>query len=1148
MRYDQAADLTDLDEAIWAAQEEAAAISRDHPGLADKLATLGAILMIRFDKTDALADLDAAIQAQRDAIAAAPAGPCQAGATASLGRALYQRFERTGRPADLEEAVRFGREAVAAVPAADPDRADLLAVLNVMLQAEFERTGAIPVIDDAIQAGRAAVATTAPDGPSRARWLTNLGNSLQARFKRAGLLPDLDEAIEVGRQAVTAAGHDHPDLGVMLSNLGSALQNRFQRTGSLADLDEAVQSGRRAAAAERSAEPPGPDGKALSNLAVGLFLRFGRTGAPGDLDEAIQVLGEAIAGIPEGHPDRIAMQVNLSSLLQVRSGRSGEMADLDEAVQLLERAVSATDAGQFKLATMLSGLGNGLRLRFERTGTLGDLEQAARVSRQAVAVIPADHPEQAGWLANLGVTLKARFERTGELRNLDEAIDMMRQALAATPDGDTEQAARLSNLGTALRARFSRTGVLADLDEAIRHGKQAVTEVPDDHPQKAAWLSNLGLAWLVRYERTGALADLEEAIELGRLAVARAEHHPDGVSMLGNYGLAMKARYNQTAAPADLAEALDAFRRGLEMKTAGPSERIRLSRVAAELAAPGQPQWAAGLMERAVRLLPEVAPRQLERSDQQDALGGFSGLAGDAAALVLAAPAATAPEHALLALQLLEAGRAVLYSQALEVRSDLTDLTAQHPGLAGRLARIRDLLDSAGPGTDQGAGPATWMADGEPAAQAPAGLHRVADDRRRLARELTEVLAEIRAQDGFGSFALPPSADELLSQAADGPVVTLNVSAYRSDALLLTGDGVTCLPLPGLTRDEAIDQVNAFHRALDLSFRSADPADQVGAPNKLSEVLEWLWEVAAGPVLATLGYRTEPAAGAPWPRIWWASGGLMGLLPLHAAGYHTDPADQPGRRTVLDRVVSSYTPTIAALRYARRPVPPTAQVSPPALIVAMPTTPGLPHQGRLPSTGEESRLLASRLPGAIMLSEPADPYIGGAGDSRTTDAECTPPTRTHVLGYLSSCPVAHFSCHGISEVTDPSRSRLLLHDHRETPLTVASLSALRLDQARLAYLSACSTAISASSSLVDEAIHLTSAFQLAGYRHVIGTLWPVYDQIAAGVADRFYRTLISAGKIESTRASLALHLTVRAVRDAYPSTPSLWAAHIHAGA
>jgi hypothetical protein len=42
-----------------------------------------------------------------------------------------------------------------------------------------------------------------------------------------------------------------------------------------------------------------------------------------------------------------------------------------------------------------------------------------------------------------------------------------------------------------------------------------------------------------------------------------------------------------------------------------------------------------------------------------------------------------------------------------------------------------------------------------------------------------------------------------------------------------------------------------------------------------------------------------------------------GLLPVHAPGNHIDPADDPQRRTVLDRVISSYTRTVRTLHHAR---------------------------------------------------------------------------------------------------------------------------------------------------------------------------------------------------------------------------------------
>jgi CHAT domain-containing protein len=152
---------------------------------------------------------------------------------------------------------------------------------------------------------------------------------------------------------------------------------------------------------------------------------------------------------------------------------------------------------------------------------------------------------------------------------------------------------------------------------------------------------------------------------------------------------------------------------------------------------------------------------------------------------------------------------------------------------------------------------------------------------------------------------------------------------------------------------------------------------------------------------------------------------------------------------------------------------------------------------------------------------------------------------------MAVCPVAHFACHGISDPADPSRSRLLLRDHHDRPLTVSALSSVHLRHARLAYLSACDTALSSHVRLIDEAIHLASAFQLAGYPHVIGTLWAIDDHVAVQVADAFYAKITSGRSgwgLDVGQAAVALHEAVRAIRDALPATPSLWASHIHAGA
>ena len=188
----------------------------------------------------------------------------------------------------------------------------------------------------------------------------------------------------------------------------------------------------------------------------------------------------------------------------------------------------------------------------------------------------------------------------------------------------------------------------------------------------------------------------------------------------------------------------------------------------------------------------------------------------------------------------------------------------------------------------------------------------------------------------------------------------------------------------------------------------------------------------------------------------------------------------------------------------------------------MPHTPGASD---LPGAQAEAAGLQRRFPGQVTVL---------TGPQATHDA---------VLAALPAARWAHFACHGSSDLTNPSASRLLLADHQQRPLTVVDVARLRLDDAGLAFLSACSTA-RPGGRLADEAIHLASAFQLAGYRQVIATLWPIGDQHAVDVAADIYTTLTTT----AGDAAGAAHAATRRFRRRWPDTPSVWASHIHSGA
>ncbi|MGO4752287.1 CHAT domain-containing protein [Streptomyces sp. 2MCAF27] len=97
-------------------------------------------------------------------------------------------------------------------------------------------------------------------------------------------------------------------------------------------------------------------------------------------------------------------------------------------------------------------------------------------------------------------------------------------------------------------------------------------------------------------------------------------------------------------------------------------------------------------------------------------------------------------------------------------------------------------------------------------------------------------------------------------------------------------------------------------------------------------------------------------------------------------------------------------------------------------------------------------------------------------------------------------------------------------------------------------MAACETSVTAAG-LAGEALHITAAFQLAGHRHVVGTLWSVDDRAATELAMDFYGHVTDNGTVlpQVERSAHALHYATRRLRDRYPGTPTLWAAHTHSG-
>jgi tetratricopeptide (TPR) repeat protein len=891
-------------------------------------------------------------------------------------------------------------------------------------------------------------------------------------------------------------------------------------------LREAIAAGRTAVAATPEGDPDRPT--RLTNLGIALQLLFERTEEPGVLSEMVQVSRDALAA--SSHDDDHAKYLtNVSAALLLQFRRTGDTNVLSEVVRVARDALAATPRDDPFRASRLANLASALKNLSEQTGDTDPLKEAIQVGRDALAACPQSDPERGTYLNNLGGALQLLSERTGDVSTLADAVQFGRDAVAATSDDHLYRPARLSNLSFGLQHLFGRTGETALLEEAVQVGRKAVAATLDDHPDRPGYQTVLVSALCRLSERTEDLGMLADAIAVGRAAEAASPRdRPDRAMCLYNLGYALqlrfelRLRFERTEDTGALAEAAEWFRKAGGSELAAVPVRIVAWRQAAVLTSllGGRPLEALAAAEEAVKLLPQVTPRSLARPDREHRLGAAASLAGVAAA---AAVAAGRPGRAV---ELLEQARGLLVADTVDARSsDLTRLRDGNPDLAREFEELRsrlDALDSPDPLsglTGTGPGPGA-----EHVGQVARDLSRARRDAHAAWQDL---ITRIRGLDGFADFLAPLPIHRLAAQAHDGPVVFVSTSRTRCDALILTADPdtpVQVVPLANLTETAAMEQAGRLLAACGtVNDDTSNFGARSAAQDEILEALAWLWDTTTGPVLDALGHAATPRGGDSWPRVWWCPVGILAFLPLHAAGHHADraaadPALAASPRTVFDRVISSYTTTLRGLAYAR-----THHQTPPAtpVVIAVPDAPGVRP---LPGVPKEVEALRKVLPDSLVLPN---------------------PTHKEVLAALPGHPVAHFACHGGADSTNPAASHLVLSDRH---LTVTDISALRLTGG-LAYLSACDTTVT-SPSLSDEAVHITGAFHLAGYQHVIGTLWPVNDGTTARkTTEDFYQYLTCDGTTlpDTSRSAHALHHAIRHIRDRYPRTPTCWAAHTHTG-
>ncbi|MFG2456072.1 CHAT domain-containing protein [Streptomyces sp. NPDC048523] len=1115
-----AADTDRFDRSIGVARDAVAEVTGDEQPTA-RLALAQVLCSVAL-AAGWTAALDEGIGIYRDLARELPA---DSGVLHALGTALLLRDEVGHAP----DAVAEGLDALrAAVSAADLESAERRAVeqdLGAALHISYEHTGDLMLLDEAITLLSATV-DGPPDGePGLSVRRLRLGIVLDARATRTGEAGDAREAAELLRQALAdpAVEEDDEELAGVLLALANALLTLAELTGEPGLVPKAVGHLRTAAHAAT--------GTLLrvrihSGLSSALRSSFTQGGPPTDLDDAVTAGRTAVRLAGDGTGDLPACLTNLANALADQFDRTGTGAPelLDEAIVHARAAVAGSWPGRPGHGGSLSCLGVCLTAEYESVKDLSVLTEAVQQHREALRVTASDDVRRPGYLSNAATALGLLHEHTSDADALAEAVEAAREAVATAAEHDPDRHLYLQVLARVLRERHFAARRAAEphsgiyLHQALEAGRRAVRSLPSGAPTSAACWGNLAADLLLSHQEglSEDDGDLTEALALltGE-AAALSPGTPERALSLYNLGLARVARYESTHDGAELPLAVTAFTEAETITAASPMLRAEAALEHGRAAAAAH-QWRIAVegFERALDLLPLLPFARLDRGDQEYVLTVFAGLGRDAAACLLACPGAD-PRRAV---ELAEQGRGVLLDAMFYPESEVAALRRIAPDPAERFERLRDRLDARRSRQWSRRSGSAVRHPGPPAGR------ESADSRKALAAELDDVVGQIRALDGMAHFARAPAVGELLdgSLADQGPVVVVNVSRYRSDALVLTGDGVRVVPLPGLTPDR-LDRAVALHLHTLRAIRATggrDRANRHRMSERLAEVCAWLWHSVAGPVLDALELTPREHGR---PRLWWCPTGPLTLLPLHAAQrYDARLGRDDG---VPDRAISSYTPTLRALATARRP---------------RPTTVSLRDRG---SDGDVLVASVARVPGLRPLAF-AEDEVAAVSDAcpRTPEVlQAGGATREAVTVGLTRHRCWHFIGHSRQDLLNSGLAAIRLADGELTALDLASL---RLHGAELAYLSSCESATTGTG-VPDEPLHLALSCQIAGYRHTVGTMWSVLDHSAAEMAGLFYTNLTVDGRLAPETAADALHKAVMHLRRTSPM--EVWAAYLHAG-
>ena len=855
----------------------------------------------------------------------------------------------------------------------------------------------------------------------------------------------------------------------------------------------------------------------IMNLAIALKHQRGRSNELREpSNKVIECLREASILLPDSQDVSVAFAWSLFDRFRISHSND----DYEEATTILENVawISGDKLTQIQeeALVLVTLFAQGRSVMFRRPEYL---EQAILRTRTLLAELPPEHPRYYSlkhWLAH---TQGRRSDGSGTANGLEGAnLNNL-----GVPDHPSFQdlTASLTELNTDSEDKhldalssMDRITDKAEVEEAVKYCRLllASSHLGSDLANLAGInfikLLRRAFLWTNKIEYLNeAISVLRDSIDTRRAACAVEARFFTVQRLVASLSI----RFDMLHHREDFNEVMQLLPMAVNDERASAPDRFPIScewaRLARRTGHPSTPyayDCATSLMQDTLTFAPTLDIQHSQLVTMRD---GYENLPLDYASYCVSI--GQLPR----AIETLEQGRALIWSEMRGLRTSIDQIRAKDSHLADRFAAVNrdlELLTLTIPANVN-----DDDRDGGIVKMDPFG--RLVVQQRKLLDDRNELISQIQALPGFGTFLKSPSFDNLRLAAARGPIIIINHSRWRSDIIILHH---AFHPSLISTADDFYDRTN------NLRDRLSD-ARKKGLDSKLYEdalgyVLKELYELVGRPVIQRLNELRVPEQS----RVWWCPTSVFCSLPLHAMGPIPQGDGRP--RYFLDLYIPSYTPTLSALIQSNNTGSDTLEM-PSILLVS-------PPDASLPGASREMRVVQARSFQVTALS------------SETA----TPST---MLEHLRDHRFIHIVCHGKLEEGKPFDASFKLYGDKR--LSLLDIVRSRLPEADFAFLSACHTAELTEDSIADESIHLTAAMQYCGFRSVVGTMWELLDADGKDISENFYKRVFSGGKqgvryFERTAEALrdaVIHLREKKKqRRETPMTLERWVNFVHYGA